>query len=500
MNPAAADRHLGEYHLTELLAETTTTRTWLAEQVSVSRRVLVDELLAGQTDHKDAFLADVRAKAAVEHPLIGSVYEAVDEPGLCFFAHELLPGATLEARRKAAAPFKPARLAHLLRRVAEAHLQHQTMGQATAPLGLEHIHLDDQGVIRLDNLAVAGDRPPEHSVRDITHLGGVLRTLVADGQPGSTRMLTLLGWMRGEGLESPLDWEQVRDICAQIEQQLADPLPPAAPTQPASRARRKPPVAMIAIICGVALLGGAMLALRLRPKHPPVPPRCHLPDAVLIPAGKHPTPDGTEEALQAFQISAHEVTIGQYAEFIETLEILAKDHRERTFDHENQPAEKTSHQPDDWPVLWAAAKVNGTWNKHPVTLDSPVCGVDWWDASAYAEWKQVRLATQEEWYAALVKDGASPAAIKPAAWMPITADATDPSDRTPRGLLGMAGSLCEWTRRPAVNPANPLGERKWVIIGGSYLKPGSNALTREWTPNRSLRRPDLGFRVVFDAN
>jgi hypothetical protein len=64
----------------------------------------------------------------------------------------------------------------------------------------------------------------------------------------------------------------------------------------------------------------------------------------------------------------------------------------------------------------------------------------------------------------------------------------------------MAGSVCEWTRLPAINPANPLGKRMWVVIGGSYLKPGTNSLTREWTDNRSLRRPDLGFRVVFDAN
>jgi formylglycine-generating enzyme required for sulfatase activity len=123
--------------------------------------------------------------------------------------------------------------------------------------------------------------------------------------------------------------------------------------------------------------------------------------------------------------------------------------------------------------------------------------VDWWDASAYAEWQQVRLATQEEWFAALSKNTPAPASIKPAAWIPVTSET---ADRTPLGLIGMAGSVCEWTRRPAANPANPLGERKWVIIGGSFLKPGTNALTREWTNDRSLRRPDLGFRVVFDAN
>ena len=171
MNPASEDRLLGEYRLKELLSENPLTRTWLAEQVSVSRRVLVDELRAEQAHQRDAFLADVRAKAAVEHPLIGSVYEAVAEPGLCFFAHELLPGATLDDRRKAGEPFKPARLAHLLRRIAEAHLHHETLGQATSPLGLEHIHLDEQGVIRLDNLAIAGPRSPEQAARDIAHLG-----------------------------------------------------------------------------------------------------------------------------------------------------------------------------------------------------------------------------------------------------------------------------------------------------------------------------------------
>ena len=497
MNSPSADRHLGEYRILELLAENSLSKTWLAEQVSVSRRVLVDELRPEQAHRSDSFIADVRAKAAIEHPLIGSVYEAVDEPGLCFFAHELLPGATFEDRRKAAEPFKPSRLVHLLRRIAEAHHQHETLGQATSPLRLAHIHLDDQGVIRLDNLAIAGSRSPEQATRDIAYLGQALLPLVADGQPGSTRMLTLLGWMRGTGVEQPLAWDQVRDICNQIEQQLADPLPPPSPTKHTAPPRKKSSSHIILAVSALALIATFALVQRLHPKPPPAPPRSTLPEAILIPAGKYPTPDGTEEDLKAFRISAHEVTIGQFADFIDTLATLAKDHRERTFDHENQPPEKTSHLPDDWPALLAAAKSGGLWNNRPASLDCPVVGVDWWDAAAFAEWKQARLATQEEWFAALRKDVPSPESIKPSQWLPVTAQTTD---RTPQGMLGMAGSVAEWTRRPAVNPANPLGDRKWVIVGGSFLKPGSNALTREWTDNRSLRRPDLGFRVVFDAN
>jgi formylglycine-generating enzyme required for sulfatase activity len=238
------------------------------------------------------------------------------------------------------------------------------------------------------------------------------------------------------------------------------------------------------------------LALHLRPKAPEPTPPADLPDAILIPFGRHPTPDGTVEELKAFRISPHEVTIGQYAAFLETLETLTKNSLERTFDYAEQPPGKTSHLPDDWVTLFAAAKAGGVWNQRAVTLDSPVIGVDWWDAAAYAEWKKARLPSQEEWFAALRMDVEAPAAIPAADWLPVTSET---SDRTPQGLVGMAGSVCEWTRLPAVNPANPLGERKWVLIGGSFLKPGSNALTREWTDDRSLRRPDLGFRIVWDA-
>jgi len=35
-----------------------------------------------------------------------------------------------------------------------------------------------------------------------------------------------------------------------------------------------------------------------------------------------------------------------------------------------------------------------------------------------------------------------------------------------------------------------------VLMGGSYLKASTGATAREWTADRALRRPDLGFRVV----
>lgn len=497
MNQDSQETILGEYRLKELLQETPTTLKWLAEQISVSRQVLVDQLRPECDDQRDSFLADVRAKAAVEHPLIGSVYEAVAEPGRCFFAHELLPGATLADREKAGEPFKPAHLAHLLRRIAEAQLHHEALGQSCDVLGLENVHLDAQGVIRMDNLAIGGRRDPEQSVRDVTHMGNAMRNLVADAQPGTTRMLTLFGWMRGEGVDAPIGWDQVRDICGQIEQQLAAPVQSAVMTRAAVNKRGKPPVVLITSLGVAALAVILMLAIRMRPEKPQSAPPAKLPGAILVQAGKYPTPDGTVEELGAFRISAHEVTIREYGKFLIDLETLADSQRHRIYDHESQPPEKTSHVPQDWDEMLSAAKACGTWKQYPVTLDSPVVGIDWWDAAAFAEWKKARLPTQEEWFAALRATVGDPALIPSAPWQPINESCPD---RTTTGLLGMAGSVSEWTRRPATNPANPLGERKWLVIGGSYLKTGSNALTREWVDDRSLRRADVGFRLVFDAD
>ncbi len=491
-----AERLLGEYRLQTLLAENSVSRTWLAEQVSVSRMVLVDELREDAQAHKAAFLADIRAKAAVDHPLVGSVFEAVAEPDLCFYAHELLAGMTFAEREAAGLTFLPIRLCHILRRIAEAQLQHEALGHATSPFNLDAVHLDEHGVLRLKNLAIAGPRDPAQSARDVSHLGHALTPMVTAGEPGTTRMLTLFSWMRGEGLEAPITWGQTRDFCMQIEHQLTASASSITPTQAAIQGRTKQPVLLIAVVTVLALVGIIAFTMKMRPPVLHGPPRTSLPVAILVPAGKYPTPDGLEATLPAFLISAHETTIGQYAEFLETLRMLANEKHEHTFDDPEQPPEKSTHQPTSWPALLTAAKAEGVWQGQVVNLDSPVMGVDWWDAAAYAEWKKARLPTQEEWYAALNMEVAKPAAVQPGTWAPVT---TETTDRTPAGMIGMAGSVCEWTAKPATNPANPLGEKLWVLVGGSYLKPGSNATTREWTDDRALHRPDLGFRVVFEA-
>jgi hypothetical protein len=495
MDAASDDLRLGDYQLKQLLAEGPLTRTWLAEQLTVRRDVLIDQLRDEQLQARADFLADVRAKASADHPLIGSVYEAVADQRGCFFARERLPGITLGDHLREGGTVPPARLAQALRRTAEANLYLEQRGLASAPLGVDAIHLGEQGVVRLANLVIAGERSPEQSCRDIVTLGASLLPLVPSDRPGATRLLTLLGWMRGEGLGEPLDWAQVHHYARLVEGQLAETAHGSITGLLYGRRGWRLRWVIAGGLLVVAAAGSGVFLLRApKPEKPAAkPPES---ETIYIPGGDYPTPDGLQTTLPSFRLATHEVTIGQYAEFLETLAMLAREGRGKVFDDESQPAEKADHEPADWPNLYAAAKTNGLWQDRPVTLDSPVVGVDWWDAAAYCEWKQGRLPTQEEWFAALSRKFDDPASLKPSNWLPVTADTPD---RTPSGLTGMAGSVAEWTSSLAINPANPLGRKLWVIAGGSYLRPANGALAREWTPSRAVRRPDLGFRLATPA-
>jgi formylglycine-generating enzyme required for sulfatase activity len=484
---------LGDYRLLKILSETPLLRTWLAEQASVGREVLLDELTSDDPGAGAGFLADVRAKAAVNHPLIGSVYEAVNSEAHCFCAREKLAGRSLAELAAKGVVLKPVTLARILRKTAEACLHLEGRELAAEPLELGAIQLDEHGVVRLHNLVTAGPRDPVTSRRDCVHLGQALAPLLAQGHPGTTRLLTLLSWMAGQDPKVSLDWAKVRDYAQQIDQQLAEPLPAAVPHTSPVRPKKCYPIGWIlgGAAAAAAVAGLAFLASRSKSA-----PAHLLPGFVEIPAGQFPGPDAAPVAIKRFWLAGHETTIREYREFLEQLAKL--DPALRTaHDHENQPATKKSHEPEDWAAMFQAASDRLEWKGRKMNLDCPVTGVDWWDAEAYCDWRDGRLPTQEEWHAALeaTRGKLELGDLQPAGWGPVASSA---GDRTPGGLHDMAGSVSEWTRRPAANPALPMAARKFVVIGGSAGNPGNGVRNREWLEDRSARRPDLGFRVAFD--
>ncbi|MFQ5647166.1 MAG: formylglycine-generating enzyme family protein [bacterium] len=191
--------------------------------------------------------------------------------------------------------------------------------------------------------------------------------------------------------------------------------------------------------------------------------------------------------FKSFYLDRHEVTVGQYQEFLRN----------------------TGRRP---PRYWSKLD--------PVEFSRyPVNGVSWHDADAYARWAGKRLPSEREWEAAAAgKTGRkfpwgnsfirAEERLKKNDLFPVE---TTPFDITPRGIHDLGGSVSEWTSSwyrsyPGNNAGDDdYGEKYKVYRGGAWGVPGHYRLPRFYRVTfRGFGRPDqvfneVGFRCARDG-
>ncbi|YCM43006.1 SUMF1/EgtB/PvdO family nonheme iron enzyme [Verrucomicrobiaceae bacterium 227] len=487
----AGDR-IGDYRLEGIASEGRRTWTWQAHQISMQRPVMLEMLTpeaAGDPAWVAAFLADVRAKALAKHPGIGTVYEAISNEEGTFFARERLEGVTLEDLHDQGARYTPVELVKLLHQIASSMLYLENEKVAMVELGLHHLILENGTRLRMMNLSIDGERDEGVNTRAKHLLGTLLDEMVQEGEPGCTRVRSLLGFMADLERSVPLTWHQIMSLCTQVREQLegaglpVNP-PPRLPSPP--REAVKIPSTVWALVSGLGLIGALVFFfLKNADPKPSVLTEGDTPPVwVEIPAGEYAMAGGGKVRIaRPFRMNRNEVTLSEYRDFLESGDL-------ENYRHPDQPDRKKSHHPTDWKALWAAAVRNEEWQGRKMSTNCPVVGIDWWDAHAFTQWKGERLPTMSEWAVAANFEGPPTTG---SGWGPV---GSTPEDVTGAGLLGMAGSVQEWTLEVEVNPAFQLSPKKPVAAGGSFANPGQGVGTRVWLENREVRRSDLGFRTL----
>ena len=485
---------LGDYLLGELIKEDRHTWTYHARQGSMDRGVVLVRQKAAEVEELGAsFLRDVRAKAAIEHAGIGSVYEAVESGGELYWTRELLAGRSFTELCERGHKYTPRDITGFVKQLGRAMAHLEERGTKAAPLEAADLVLGEHGVLRIQNLAVAGERSPDETARDLRTAASLMHDLL---QPvltgaelfGGTRLGRLFGLMMGEDEGGRMSWTQVANTAQELEQSLASEVRAAAEEiSKASRGRR---IKRFGFAGAVGAIVTVLVYALLSGLDRDAPFARDLSGMVPIPGGAYRTHEGKPTTLSSFMIDAHEVTIAEYAEFLDALEGMGASEG-RAYDHGGQPRTKLDHLPDDWRMVLSAARRGATFNELKYDLNHPVTGVDWWDAHAYANWKGGRLPTLREWLAVVaLDDNVSPYVER---WGPV-----DQPPRSPGKLKihGLAGNVAEWTRDSERNPSFPMNAKSPVVCGGSFLAPESGASSRTWLQTRSLRRRDLGFRIV----
>jgi len=511
-------RTLGTFRIDEVAGEDSDGPFYRAMQTSIGREVEFHTLGVDQStdpSQVECFLDDARAKANVHHPALLSVFEAGDCEGIYFYASEVPQGAALESLAARGERMDNHTAIQLLHAVSEVmvHLGHnKTPHKALKP---RHVIVDHRGRTRLINI-VTHAAMEGSALDEMRQLAQALQPLIPEVD--ETRAVReLLAEMQAEAA-TVKSWTallyEVNRCASGNGPTHAYKMDAAARAgvEAVSAARQRGRIVRLLVRTLVALVVLAGLGYVGWLAWPSKLGNPAFEKMILIPGGEYISPTGEKVQVPPFYIGEHEVTIGQYADFLAWVRRYPSQAASLALS-DLPPPTGHSFVPAGWadtpsgPGYFSIARKGGTYQGATLTLASPVFGVDWFDAYAYALWKGRSLPTSEEWGRAAtgdkglrypwgnqwIRDNAN---INAPGKKWLTVDAI-PGDRSPYGVIGMAGNVSEFTL--SMNKNDKTGALTPVICGGNWSDKSLDIQRRMLNLSPSQSAPTVGFRIASDV-
>ena len=527
---------IGEYQIEARIGSSPQGAIYRALQTNMGRHVrfyTLDRELAADPTEIQRFISNASVKANVAHPSIFAVYEAGEKDGIYYYSCEYLPCRSLRQIREAGEVPDVNTALQVMKVVADV-MTYFVRERIT------HNFLNDNAILltknnrpRIANIAVHQAAEEFSFTDEMAQLGRIIiEVLPEDAQALGVRKLAE---SLASGEVTFPGWPALGKAVADLEPKVApedayklDAQERGAIRMVEEAKKRQKRGMIISSLVSLGLLAAALGSVwffLLREKGAVARTFDRM---IEVPGGPFVYQDGEKLNLPTFYIDEYEVTIGQYAEFLKYLE-EHPDEAEK-FNHSEQPKGK-SHLPEKWateelatgpmPGYYERAQRWAKYRDAPLDVNSPVFGVDWFDAYAYANWKGHRLPTEQEWekaargtagYVFPWGDDDDPKLVNSGndtdrnpkkggeidgwdAWAPVDAVETD---KSMFGVIGMAGNVSEWTSSRAADPQLPSQEVP-VIRGGNWRTPKDYQLTRRVLKLTELQTDEaLGFRTVSD--
>lgn len=452
---------LGEYTLIRLLGTRQDTSLYYAKQNHVERGVVIEVLHpGGDYSAVESFLELARARVAVTLPHAGQVYESMVSEDVWYLTQAMPDGRNIARIAQEKNGLTVTQICHIVEAAASMYQEAAARNVAAGPLALHDIYMRSEEQVSFLSPVQIGPSDPDAFIMQQQSLAAVLYPfLPQNGAPGQSRVATLLYWMSNGYDNGYLSWEELSQTAATLRDQVsprflqehlagANIKTRGAVVRQTKRDRRRTlrgiRYSAAAVLLAVA---GAVAGVLCAPN-----------------SGKPlPANDGSiilcREGRHEFEVAVRPVTIGEYKAFLQAFEgdkALSRDDRRRLL--ADVPADGSTRRPAHWEAQWQAALEGKTFKGQKLSVDSPVRGVNYWDALVYARYRGAELPSARMLHMARTQGGAEV-------------------------------SVCEWTTDTAPETD--------IYRAGSIILPekvGGSALLE---PNRDARKMQYGFRIVY---
>lgn len=386
---------LGVYTLTELLGNHPLTDLYLATQSHVERGVVVQVLRPGcEKKDVDYFLRAVRAKSAAELPNVSKVLESMMSGNIWFLTHEQPKGRSLAQMARDGVHLSTMQICRVISAAARLYDTAAERNIGMSPLRADSIfvHTEENVCFLSPVLPSEYDASALHD--QMVALADALTPVLPENMPGQTRVNTLVHWIR-DGYEGEhLDWVALGATADSIGQQIAPLLTRSSVENlnsrtvalkvESKRARRKQRRAFISSSVS-ALVVLAMGAL-----------------GFVFAPGRGDSLAAYENGFvycreggskdEVLRVQDRPITIREYQKFLVVYDdIVNTGPTRRSAINRGVPANCADHTPAEWSAQVQAAATGAEWHGEKLSASSPVRGVSYWDALAYANYANARL-------------------------------------------------------------------------------------------------------------
>lgn len=510
---------LGDYKLLREIQQDADFALYEAEQTSIGRRVALKTLY--RKHRKDinwvqGFVNEASARASVNHPAISLVYECDQEMGVNFYTLELVDAPSLSDLARRRSELDEGALWKVLESCADALIYLREHGMSHRLISAQSILLLRSGEPRIAN-PVRGRGLPlsaDEERQQLHLLGEAIRPFLHRGA-GAPKLHALIDRMGADRIDAINTIDGLKSALSPVDpnEGLTDREIAKMNEQKTNRT-----AIVVGLLIGLLIVASAVGAYLIMGGKPEVR---QLDSLSKIPAGVFPYQESEEIELSEFWIGTYEVSISDYAIFLEDLDADPK--KAETLRHPDQPKEKTNFIPERWDQIYDAAMKGGRFYGGAIDPNCPVIGVDWWDAHAYAKWRGGRLPTEQEWEKAARGrsgnlfpwgDQIVPANFNSGLdhdstetteagsvdgykfWSPVDAI---PTDESRYGVIGLAGNVSEWTATWDAHPDSP-DKRVPLKRGASFAtKSGFDLKARRAGDSAGERNFWTGFRIAADV-